>query len=64
MGLYSGRSFLIGSGALVEVQGTAERTPFTENDLRRMMAAAKKAIAQLTRIQNKSLENTRGLWKL
>jgi ribonuclease PH len=55
---------MIGSGGLVEVQGTAERTPFTENDLRRMMAAAKKAIAQLTRIQNKSLENTRGLWKL
>ncbi|MCJ7494002.1 MAG: ribonuclease PH [Deltaproteobacteria bacterium] len=54
---------MIGSGGLVEVQGTAERTPFTENDLRRMMAAAKKAIAQLTRIQNKSLENTRGLWK-
>jgi ribonuclease PH len=55
---------MIGSGGLVEVQGTAEHTPFTENDLRRMMAAAKKAIAQLTRIQNKSLENTRGLWKL
>jgi len=55
---------MIGSGGLVEVQGTAERTPFTENDLRRMMAAAKKAITQLTRIQNKSLENTRGLWKL
>ena len=55
---------IIGSGGLVEVQGTAERTPFTENDLRRMMAAAKKAITQLTRIQNKSLENTRGLWKL
>jgi ribonuclease PH len=55
---------MIGSGGLVEVQGTAERTPFTENDLRRMMAAAKKAIAHLTRIQNKSLENTRGLWKL
>ncbi len=54
---------MIASGALVEVQGTAERTPFTENDLRRMMAAAKKAIAQLTRIQNKSLGNTRGLWK-
>ena len=55
---------MIGSGGLVEVQGTAERTPFTENDIRRMMGAAKKAIAQLTRIQNKSLENTRGLWKL
>lgn len=55
---------MIGSGGLVEVQGTAERTPFTENDLRRMMGAVKKAIAQLTRIQNKSLENTRGLWKL
>jgi ribonuclease PH len=54
---------MIGSGGLVEVQGTAERTPFTENDLRRMMVAAKKAIAQLTRIQKKSLGNTRGLWK-
>jgi ribonuclease PH len=54
---------MTGSRGLVEVQGTAERNPFTENDLRRMMAAAEKAIAQLTRIQKKSLGNTRGLWQ-
>ncbi|MDH4268478.1 MAG: ribonuclease PH [Deltaproteobacteria bacterium] len=54
---------MIGSSGLVEVQGTAERTPFTANDLRRMMTAAKKAIAQLTKIQKKSLGNTRGLWQ-
>jgi len=45
---------MTGSQGLVEVQGTAERNPFTENDLKRMMAVAKKSIAQLTRVQKKS----------
>jgi ribonuclease PH len=54
---------MTGSQGLVEVQGTAERNPFTENDLKRMMAASKKAIAQLTRIQKKTLGNTKGLWR-
>ena len=52
-----------GSGGLVEVQGTAERTPFRDDDLRRMTHIAKKAILQLTKLQKKSLGKTRGLWK-
>jgi ribonuclease PH len=54
---------ITGKGGLVEVQGTAERTPFTDNDLQRMMAIAHKAIAQLTRLQKGSLGNLAGLWK-
>jgi ribonuclease PH len=54
---------MTGSGGLVEVQGTAERNPFTEKDLRGMLASAQKAIAMLTGIQKKSLGNTRGLWQ-
>jgi len=54
---------MTGSGGLVEVQGTAERNPFTEKDLRAMLASAQKAIAMLTEVQKKSLGNTRGLWQ-
>jgi ribonuclease PH len=54
---------MTGRGGLVEVQGTAERTPFTDNDLRRMTAIARRAIAQLTRLQKRSLGNLAGLWK-
>ncbi len=54
---------MTGSGGLVEVQGTAERTPFKETDLRRMTAVARAAILKLGRVQNKSLGNMRGLWK-
>ena len=52
---------MTGSGGLVEVQGTAERTPFRESDLKRMTAAARKAILQLTRLQRKSIGKTKGL---
>jgi ribonuclease PH len=54
---------ITGMGGLVEVQGTAERTPFSDNDLQRMMAIARKAIAQLTKLQKRSLGNLAGLWK-
>ncbi len=53
---------MTGRGRLVEVQGTAERVPFSEGDLLKMMAAAKKAIAHLTRMQKKCLGNMKGLW--
>ncbi len=53
---------MTGSGGLVEVQGTAERTPFQESDLRRMTGAARDAILRLGRVQNKSLGKMRGLW--
>lgn len=54
---------MTGMGGLVEVQGTAERTPFTDHDLNRMMAIARKAIAQLTQRQKKSLGKSPGLWQ-
>ncbi len=53
---------MTGQGRLVEVQGTAERIPFGEDDLLRMMAVAKKAIAHLTQMQKKSLGSLKGLW--
>ena len=54
---------MTGSGGLVEVQGTAERTPFRDNDLKRMTDIARKAILRLTRLQKKSLGKRQGLWK-
>jgi ribonuclease PH len=54
---------MTGRGRLVEVQGTAEHTPFEDRDLRRMTEAARKAILQLTRLQKKSLGKQEGLWK-
>jgi ribonuclease PH len=54
---------MTGKGGLVEVQGTAERNPFTTEELNRMMAAARKAIIDLTRLQADSLGASKGLWK-
>ena len=54
---------MTGSGGLVEVQGTAERTPFRDDDLKRMTDVARKAILQLTRLQKKALGKHQGLWK-
>ena len=54
---------MTGKGGLVEVQGTAERNPFTPDELNRMMAAARKAILNLTRLQADSLGASKGLWK-
>jgi ribonuclease PH len=54
---------MTGSGGFVEIQGTAERMPFQDKDLRRMTESARKAIVQLTRLQKKSLGKKRGLWK-
>ena len=54
---------MMGSGGLVEVQGTAERSPFTEKDLKGMLVSAQKAIIRLTEIQKKSLGNIKGLWQ-
>ncbi len=54
---------MTGKGGLVEVQGTAERTPFRPEDLIRMMRIARKAIARLTTIQKRTLKINRSLWK-
>jgi len=42
---------LTGTGGLVEIQGTAERTPFSEEHLMAMMRLARKGIDELTVMQ-------------
>ena len=42
---------MTGSGHLVEVQGTAEKTPFTEEQLLSLLALARKGIAKLVDLQ-------------
>ncbi len=46
---------MTGSGALVEVQGTAEKQPFSEEQLLQMLALARQGIAQLTMAQRAAL---------
>jgi len=47
---------LTGSGAFVEVQGTAESEPFTSEQLDEMRALAVKGCADLTQLQCQTLE--------
>jgi ribonuclease PH len=42
---------MTGSGGIVEIQGTAEKTPFSEAELAALMALAKKGIARLVELQ-------------
>ncbi len=42
---------MTGSGGIVEVQGTAEKTPFTEGELLTLLALARKGIARLIDLQ-------------
>ena len=42
---------LTGMGGIVEIQGTAEKTPFSEHDLAKLMALARKGIARLVELQ-------------
>jgi len=42
---------MTGTGHLVEVQGTAEKTPFTEEQLLSLLALARKGIAKLVDLQ-------------
>lgn len=44
------------SGKFVEVQGTAEATPFSAETLGKMLSLAKKGILQLTKLQREVLE--------
>jgi ribonuclease PH len=42
---------LTGTGGIVEIQGTAEKTPFSEQDLATLMLLARKGIARLVELQ-------------
>jgi ribonuclease PH len=44
-----------GRGLFVELQGTAEKTPFSDEELARLMAAADKGIQELIAIQKQAL---------
>jgi ribonuclease PH len=46
---------MTGSGGLVEVQGSAEGAPFSENDLLQMMALARAGIGRLVALQKVAL---------
>jgi ribonuclease PH len=42
---------MTGSGGIVEIQGTAEKTPFTEAELLALLAQARKGIGKLVELQ-------------
>jgi ribonuclease PH len=46
---------LSGAGGIVEVQGTAEREPFSPEAFDAMMALAKRGVAQLVALQKRTL---------
>lgn len=47
---------LTGKGAIVEIQGTAEKEPFSDEQFQAMMSLARKGIADLTIQQTKVIE--------
>jgi ribonuclease PH len=46
---------ITGKGGLVEIQGTAEGAPFSEDKFLELLNLAKKGISELTEIQNKAI---------
>jgi ribonuclease PH len=46
---------LTGTGGIVEIQGTAEGTPFTEEELLTLMGLAKKGIGELVDMQKQAI---------
>ncbi|HXD33221.1 MAG TPA: ribonuclease PH [Pyrinomonadaceae bacterium] len=49
-----------GDGRFIEVQGTAEREPFTEEQMNQLLGLARKGISQLVEIQRATLANLKG----
>ena len=47
---------MTGRGGIVEIQGTAEREPFTREQMDRLMALASSGISQLVDLQRKALD--------
>ena len=46
---------LTGTGGIVEIQGTAEESPFSEENFAELMQLAKKGIGELVLVQRKAL---------
>ena len=55
---------MTGNGEFVEVQGTGEKTSFSQKDLLQMMTVARQAVRQLTALQKKAIGKAPGLWKV
>jgi ribonuclease PH len=51
---------LTGVGGIVEVQGTAEKEPFSEPQFIELMELAKKGVTELTRLQRAAIGQTSG----
>jgi len=49
-----------GDGRFIEVQGTAERAPFTEQQMNELLQLARKGIEQLVKIQRETLAKSKG----
>ena len=47
---------MTGSGKFVEIQGTAEKEPFSEANMKSLLVLAKKAIKEIIEIQRRALE--------
>jgi len=48
---------MTGKGRIVEIQGTAEGTPFTPSELNELFSLGRKGIRQLTRLQTEALRD-------
>ncbi|MEP3232340.1 MAG: ribonuclease PH [Hyphomicrobiales bacterium] len=46
---------LSGKGGIIEIQGTAEKDPFSEDEFAAMMTLAKKGVAELTALQKAAI---------
>ena len=44
-----------GKGGIIEIQGTAEKDPFSEEEFAAMMTLAKKGVAELTALQKAAI---------
>jgi ribonuclease PH len=47
---------MTGDGRFIEVQGTAEREPFSKDDMEKLLALAQKGVEELIVIQKKALK--------
>jgi len=47
---------MTGAGKFIEVQGTAEREPFAQDEMNKLIALGKKGIAEIVGIQKKILK--------
>lgn len=48
---------LTGGGKIIEIQGTAEQNPFSEEEFAKLMALAKKGVAELVAAQKKAIDS-------